>query len=296
MSYFIVTDSASDLSQEYIDRFQVDAVCPLSVNYPDGSSKPDGFTDSSPQDFYAAMRAGQVTTTSQVNVAQFIEAFDKGLSQGKDVLYIGFSEGLSGTVQSAQIAKSTLEENPDKQGRIHIVSSLCASGGGGLLVATASQMRAQGKAIEEVAQRLEDLKLHLNHWFTVEDLVYLKRGGRISAIKAAMGGLLDIKPIMHVNNEGKLIPVTKAKGRKKSIHSLLAAYQAMREPHMDDMAYITHGDCLEDAEQLAIMIREAGAGEVLISNVGSVVGSHSGPGTLALFFYGKNREDLPSRI
>lgn len=293
MSYFIVTDSACDLSQDQLNSLKVGR-CPLTVNFQDGKIMEDGFLELSSTAFYDGMRQGMVSTTSQVNSTSFYDSFKSALQEHDQVLYIGFSSTLSGTYQSAFLAKTMLEEDdPSVAGKITLVDTKAASLGVGMLVIEACALRDQGASFDDLLQHLHTISPHLNHWFTVDDLVYLKRGGRISGVKAAVGQLLNIKPILHVNNEGKLVPIGKAKGRKKSIHALMNHFRDMYDPSMGKNFAISHGDCLKDAHLLAKMIQdEFDMNEPVIEPVGMVVGSHSGPGTLALFFFGKPREEF----
>lgn len=293
MSYFIVTDSASDMSEEHLEQLNVGR-CPLTVHFQNGTVLEDSFSQMSSKEFYDGMRKGMVSTTSQVNVSSFLEMFRQALKEYDNVLYIGLSSALSGTYQSALLAKTTLEdEDPAAVGRITLVDTKGASLGIGLLVLAACRMRDEGASLEETAAQIETLTSHINHWFTVDDLVYLKRGGRISGIKAAVGQLLNIKPILSVNQEGKLVPTGKAKGRKKSIHALMDRFREMYDPSLGKDFAISHADCLDDANMLAQLIQsEFDMNEPVIENVGMVIGSHAGPGTVALFFPGRPREDF----
>lgn len=293
MSYFIVADSACDLPEERLAQLNVGR-CPLTANFQDGTVLEDSFREMDATAFFDGMRSGVVSTTSQVNTAVFYDMFHKALQTHDHVLYIGFSSGLSGTYQGAILARNTLEEDdPGLAGRVIAIDTKSASLGVGLLVLEACRMRDQGASITEVAEHIENQKNHINQFFTVEDLVYLKRGGRISAMKAAVGQLLNIKPILCVNPEGKLIPIGKAKGRKKSIQALMDHFRENYDPAYGKDFAISHGDCLEEARQLANLIKsEYDMNEPVIHPVGMVIGSHSGPGTLALFFPGKLREDF----
>jgi DegV family protein with EDD domain len=212
------------------------------------------------------------------------------LERGTDILYLGFSSGLSNTYNAGRIACEELsEEFPER--KLYAVDTLCASLGQGLLVYHAAKMRFDGKSIEEVRDFAEGNKLRLCHWFTVDDLFFLKRGGRVSAATAVVGTMLGIKPIMHVDNEGKLVKVGTVRGRRASIDALCEKAKASAIDVKEKLvAFISHGDCEEDAKYLADkMKKEVGFKEVLIGYVGSVIGSHSGPGTLALFYLGTER-------
>jgi len=219
----------------------------------------------------------------------FVNAFEKIVSEGKDILYIGFSTGLSATyVAGKNAAEEVMEKHPEC--KILTVDSLCAALGQGLLIKYAVDKKNTGATLEELAAYVEGLKLNLAHWFTVEDLFFLKRGGRVSAATAVMGTVLQIKPVMHVDNEGRLINMAKARGRDASIKAIFAK---MKETAIDpekQTVYICHGDCYDDAKKLADMVTaEFGITDILIDYVGPVIGAHSGPGTLALFFIGRER-------
>ena len=287
--YVIITDSSADLSPELIEETGVE-VLPLSVfvnekqylNYPDGR-------DISFKDFYSQVRDGAQVKTAAVNVDRFTQLMTDFAQQGKDILYLGFSSALSGTYNAGHIAAQEVSEKfPDR--KIYTVDTLAASMGQGLLVYLAALEKKNGKTIEQVRDFVEENKLHLCHWFTVDDLFHLKRGGRVSAATAVVGTMLNIKPVLHVDDEGRLINVSKAKGRKASIKAL---EEKMKETAIDpanQTVFISHGDCLEEVEELAEMIKEdMGVKKVVINYVGPVIGAHSGPGTVALFFLGEHR-------
>ena len=285
--YVLLTDSSADLTAELVAELGVE-VLPLSFHMGDKTYRnwPDN-REIDPKDFYRRLRAGETATTSAVNVSDYTEAVEPLVQAGRDVLIIAFSSGLSATCHSAQIAAQELSERyPDR--KIWVVDSLCASLGQGLLVWYAARMKAQGKSMEEVRDWLEDNKLHLCHWFTVDDLHFLKRGGRISPATAVVGTMLSIKPVMHVDDEGHLVKVGTARGRNASLKALV---NHMEETATDvDTVFISHGDCLSDAQKVADDVRERfGTKDIVINNVGPVIGAHSGPGTLALFFLGTKR-------
>lgn len=289
MKFEIVTDSAANLSEELIDKYHL-TILPLCF-YVDGKEC-CGYEKGKQTDlssFYAMMREKKNITTSLVNTELAENVCDEILSQGKDILYIGFSSGLSGTFQSVKVALDDLKEKyPDR--KIYYVDTLAAALGEGLLVRYAIDLREEGKEIEEVCQWLEDNRLNLCHWFTVDDLFFLKRGGRISATTAILGTALSIKPVLHVDDEGHLIMMGKARGRKKSLDALLEKMKETAFDTKDQYIYISHGDCLSDAEYLAEKIKENfQAKEVFVRVLDPVIGAHSGPGTVALFFMGSKR-------
>ena len=288
-NYVIVTDSSADLDPDMLKELEVD-IQPLTFNL-DGklySNWPDG-RDLGFDEFYTALRNGGSSSTSQVNVSQFVELFREFLEQGKDILYLGFSSGLSGTVNSGHLAAEELaKEYPDA--KIIVVDTLCASLGQGLLVWHAVQQKRQGKTIEELAQWVEDKKLNMAHWFTVDDLNFLKRGGRVSGAAAMFGTMLSIKPVMHVDNEGHLIPMEKVRGRRQSLMALVDHMEKTAIQPEEQMVFISHGGCRDEAELVAQEVKKRfGIKEVYINYVGPVIGSHSGPGTMALFFLATER-------
>ena len=284
--YKIITDSGCDLPKEMLAQLSVQTV-PLIVNFR-GESLEDS-VDAGIKDIYAGLREGEAATTSAVNPDRWMEKMEGVLAEGQDVLTITFSSGLSTTYQSAVIAADELKEKyPDR--KIFVVDSLAASLGQGLLVWYACKMKDAGMSIEELATWVEENKLHLCHWFTVDDLMYLKRGGRVSAATALVGTMLQIKPVLHVDDEGHLINVAKTRGRKASIQALAQKAVELGANYDNSTMFICHGDCIEDAEYLANLVKEkCGVKEVFIGYTGAVIGSHSGPGTLALFFMGDHR-------
>lgn len=285
--FVLLTDSACDVDLKTLEQHNVGCIS-LSLLF-DGEQKEILNTEISAADFYKRMRAGESAKTSAVNVAGFRDFFESYLKEGKDILYLGFSSGLSTTCNSAKIAANELtEEYPDST--ITVVDTLAASAGQGLLVILAAQQKALGKSLREVAEFVENAKLGLCHWFTVDDLVYLKRGGRISPAVAFVGGLLNIKPVLHVDNNGHLVSVSKVRGRKSAIKALAEKYGELAIELSSKDVYISHGDCIDDANELSnILKNEYGATVSYITDVGPVIGAHSGPGTLALFFIGKER-------
>ena len=286
MSYKILTDSCCDFPPQRYRELGLISL-PLSITFR-GETYPDR-NDDSLRDMYAGLRAGEAASTAAANPQQWEEALEPVLASGEDALILAFSSGLSTTYQSACIAAEEMKERfPER--KILVVDSLCASLGQGLLAYYAARKRDEGLGLEALKAWLEDNKLHLCHWFTVNDLMYLKRGGRINAATAIMGTMLSIKPILHVDNEGHLISVGKARGRKASIAALADKAAELGQGYDNSLMFISHGDCREDAQALAELVKErCGAKEVYINYVGAVIGSHSGPGTLALFFLGQHR-------
>ena len=284
MSFKIITDSCCDLA-ELAAGLDL-TVVPLSVEM-DGNVYTEG--DMTPKELYDHLRAGKMPKTSAVNPDGWARYIRPVLEGGEDALVITFSSGLSATYQSAVIAAEELhDEFPDR--KIIVIDSLCAAAGQGLLVYSAAQRRAEGKSIEETAAWVEAHKRSLCHWVTVEDLMHLKRGGRVSAATAVVGTMLSIKPIIRVDMGGKLESVGKARGRKASLNHILDRMAETFVPEMNDTVFIGHGDCPADAEYLAQQVRERfGVKNVIIRYVGAVIGSHTGPGVAVVFYYGKNR-------
>ena len=287
--FVILTDSSADLSEDMVRKLDVQ-VLPLGFlldgrayrNFPDNR-------EMDPHRFYERLRGGELATTNAVNVAQYTEALEPLLQAGRDVLILAFSSGLSTTYNSSRLAVEELSARyPDR--KLYTVDTLCASLGQGLLVWYAARERDRGHSIEEVRDWVEDRKLNLCHQFTVDDLHFLKRGGRISAATAVVGSMLHIKPVLHVDDEGHLISIGKARGRQASLKALV---DRMEETAIDSgslTVFISHGDCLEDAQTVADMVKKRfGVQEVYINYVGPVIGAHSGPGTVALFYMGTER-------
>lgn len=287
--YVIMTDSCCDMTSALAEELEL-SVLPLSLHMGDAvyrnwlDGREIGF-----QEFYAKIRSGQLATTSAVSVGEFAAEMRKILSAGKDILCINFSSALSATYQSAAIAAADLaEEFPDR--KILVVDSLCASLGQGLLVYLCAQERRKGRSLEEVHTFAEETKGKVCHWFTVDDLNHLKRGGRISAATALFGTMLSIKPVMHVDDGGHLVPVSKARGRKSSLLALVDQMEATAIDPASQTVFISHGDCEGDALFVAGEITHRfGTRDIRLNYVGPVIGNHSGPGTLALFFLGTKR-------
>ena len=286
MSYKIITDSCCDLSEAMYAQLDL-TVVPLSVTIKGETI--NRFSEQELKDIYAALRAKEHATTAAANPQDWEDVIAPVLEQGQDALVLAFSSGLSTTYQSAVIAAEELMERfPGRT--VKVVDTLCASMGQGLFAYYACKKRDAGLSLEELTAWCEENKLKLSHWFTVDDLFFLKRGGRVSAATAIAGTMLQIKPVMHVDNEGHLINVAKARGRKASLQALAKKMADTQIPGENDVAFISHGDCLEDAQALAEMIKEqCGVKEVVIHYIGGVIGSHAGPGTVALFFLGNER-------
>ncbi len=285
--YVIFTDSACDIKPELLKEWGV-GFQSLTLRFEkDDKEYTDGAIDS--KLFYDRMRNGGVAKTAAVNSEVFSNAFEEQLKNGIDLLYLGFSSGLSTTFNSARLAAESLREKYPER-KIVVVDTLSASAGFGLLLNLTVEKKNAGATIEEAAAFAEELKYKLCHWFTVDDLVYLKRGGRISPTVAFVGNVLGIKPVLHMDNEGHLINMFKVRGRKTSVAALADKYGELAVDKEGGKVFISHGDCLKDAEELAKILKDRYNATVeLITNVGTVIGAHSGPGTLALFFVGTER-------
>ena len=285
--YVIFTDSGCDIAPVKLVEWGV-PLKSLTFRF-DGEEKEYENGEMDTKTFYNRMREGGVAKTAAVNKETFAVAFREIAKEGKDILYIGFSSGLSTTYNSARLAALEVgEEYPDA--KILTTDTLAASAGQGLLIYLATEKKAAGATVEECAAYMEEIKLNMCHWFTVDDLVYLKRGGRVSGAAAFFGNALGIKPVMHVDNEGHLVNVMKVRGRRTAINTMADKLVETALDAKNGKIYISHGDCREDAEYLASVIAEKCGGQVeIITDVGAVIGAHSGPGTLALFFLGSER-------
>ena len=283
-NYVILSDSGTDLSPAIAKEIDV-KILDLMVIMEGQEPKPDSAVDH--KEFYEFLRSKKSASTSAVNPETFSEVMESYVKDGFDVLYLGFSSGLSNTYNAGRLAAEELSEKYP-EAKIYTCDTLCASLGQGMLVYLAAKKRLDGAGIEEVRDWVEANKLHLCHQFTVNDLMFLKRGGRVSAATAAVGTMLGIKPVMHVDNDGHLIKVGTARGRKASLDAL---FNKMAETVTEkDIMFICHGDCIEDAEYVAERAKnELGIKEVIIGYTGVVIGSHSGPGTLAIFYLGTER-------
>ncbi|MFQ7003570.1 MAG: DegV family protein [Ruthenibacterium lactatiformans] len=286
--YKILTDSTTDLSPQLVAQTGV-TVLPMTYTIGEKSYRNDPEeTDLSSGDFYDMLRGGAMSTTSQINVETFREVAGQMARDGFDVLYVGFSSGLSGTFNSARIAFEDLSaEYPEH--KFLAVDSLCASMGEGLLVYHAAQQQKAGRSIEETARWLEENKLHLAHWFTVDDLNHLKRGGRVSGAAAFFGTMLNIKPVLHVDDAGSSDPHGKGARPQDNLDALVAHMEKDAVDPASQTVFISHGDCRADAEYVADLVREKFGTQDIIHSIGPVIGSHSGPGTVALFYLGRTR-------
>ncbi len=287
--YLIITDSSCDLPDSLVQELEL-TVLPLAFimdgrtyrNWPDNR-------EMSPGEFYNKQREGLMATTNAVNVGEASDAMEAVLKQDKDVLVLGFSSGLSTTYNSFKIAADELAEKYPSR-RIYTVDTLCASLGQGMFVYQAAKMRQEGKSMEEVRDWAEANKLRQCHWFTVNDLFFLKKGGRVSAATAVVGTMLQIKPVLHVDDEGHLINVAKARGRKASLTALVDKVGELAEDPAGQTMFISNSDCAEDAQYVADEIKKRyGTKEIIINSIGPVIGAHTGPGCVALFFMGKHR-------
>lgn len=288
-NYVIMTDSAADLPQNMVENREI-YVLPMTVtmgnvtflHYPDERNMTS-------DEFYAKLRSGETAGTSALNPEQLKDAARPFMDEGKDVIYIGLSSGLTSTISAAQVAFNELkEEYPDR--KAYAVDSLMASFGQGMLVIIACDKRDEGMEYDRLCEYLDEIKHRVCAWFTVDDLFHLKRGGRVSAATAVLGSMLNIKPVLHVDEEGHLINVSKARGRKASIKALVTEMKKTIIEEEKKYVYISHGDCEQDALELAEMVKtHIEVDNIKIGNIGPVIGAHSGPGTLALFFIGSHR-------
>ena len=290
--YVLSCCSTADLSREHFNTRNIE--CIFFSYELDGKTYPDDLGASMPLDtFYQAMENGSSTKTSQISIAEYQDYFEKYLREGKDILHIDFSSGLSGSVNSARNAAEMLKEKyPDQ--KLYVIDSLAASSGYGLLVDKAADLRDEGMDIDELAKWVENNKLRVHHWFFSTTLKYYIRGGRVSKTAGFFGGILGICPLLHVDENGHLIPMEKIRSKKNVKEAIV---NKMREFADDGTAYsekcfMSHSYCLQDAQDVAKAVEQAFPsirGGVEIDNIGTVIGSHSGPGTVALFFWGKPR-------
>ncbi|MDD2569108.1 MAG: DegV family protein [Clostridia bacterium] len=287
--YVIFTDSTSDLPVNIIqeNNIQVIPMCfeigeKKYMHYPDER-------EMNSHEFYDKLRVGSKSVTTLISIATYMAEFEPFIKAGKDIIYIAFSSALSGTYNSSLIAAEELMHKYPEN-RIICVDSRCASVGEGLLVYTAALEKAEGLKIDELYEWLLEQRFHLCHWFTVDDLEHLRRGGRMTLMTAAIGTALNIKPVLHVDDEGRLIPVSKVRGRLKSLHALVTHMEETCIKPEEQIIFIGHGDSLKDAEIVADMVREKFAvKDVIINSISPIIGTHSGPGTIALFFFGTKK-------
>ena len=284
--FVIVSDSTVDLPKEYLQAKQVPII---SLSYIMDGVTYEEMDGLSHKEFFEKLRTGSLPTTSQINPEQAREALEPLAKEGKDILYIGFSSGLSGSYNSVRMAAEDLkEEYPDIN--IITIDSLCACMGEGLLLYKALQLKERGMSMKEIVEWVEANKLHICHNVTVDDLNHLHRGGRISRTTAVVGSMIKIKPIIHMSDEGKLVVIGKERGRKKSLISIVDRMEKQMQGYDNDIVMITHGDCIEDAEFVKKQVEERfGIHNVMINGIGSVIGSHTGAGVVAVFFMGDKR-------
>lgn len=288
--FVIVTDSCCDLPEEYIKNNNIPYV-PLTYRFKGREYRDDFGVSLNYKEFYQGMKSGEVPQTSQANPDAFYKVFEEILKEGKDIIYVGVSSGLSGTHNSSNIAKEMLQDEY-KDAIIAIIDVLTASLGQGLMVIKAMEMKKKGASFEEIVNYLEETKMNLNTYITVNDLNHLKRGGRISSAAALFGTVLHIKPVLTLNNEGRVIPVIKVKGRKNAIGKLAEFVHNKIENPEEQIITISHGDAQSEAEKLKeLILKEFKVKEVIINHIGPVVGTFGGPGALAVFFIGKHRQN-----
>ena len=286
--YSIVINSSTDLTEQMKNEFNF-ILAPLKftvknqeyVNYLD-------YRNLDVEAFYEMLRSGEVATTSQMNVGEYEDIIEAEFNKGKDVLILAFSSALSGTYNSARIA---IESFKDHKQKVYLIDTKAASLGEGLIAYLAGMKQKEGYTIEEVYRYIEDIKLNVAHWFTVDDLMFLKRGGRLGGASALIGSILSIKPILHVDNEGRLIPMEKARGRKRALQTLVDKVALTHDPKLPKDVFISHGDDLEAAMIVKGKIEalDLGLKVTLLNHIGPVIGAHSGPGTIAVFFFATQR-------
>lgn len=287
--YVIVTDSTANLPEEMIERYEIEI---LSLNYYIDGEEYKGYEKGQKNDlapFYSMMRQKKEITTSLVTVGDAMDLLEDIVKEGKDYLYVGFSSGLSGTFQAVSLVTDSLSQKYPER-KLYAVDSLAAALGEGLLVKYVIDNREKGLSVSENAEWIVNHRNNINHWFTVDDLFFLKRGGRVSATTAIVGTALSIKPVLHVDDNGHLIPMENVRGRKKSLDALIKHIKENIVNPDGQSVWISHGDCLEDAEYVAEKVKSLfNFGEVVVRMLDPVIGSHAGPGTVALFFYGNHK-------
>lgn len=284
--FIIATDSTVDLPKAFLEE---NHVLTISLSYVmDGVTYKD-LDGLSHEEFFEKITNGSLPTTSQINPEEARKALEPVVKEGKEILYLGFSSGLSGSYNSVRMAAEDLMEDYPET-KIVTIDSLCASMGEGLLLYKTLQLKEQEKNLDEIAEWVEANKLHICHNVTVDDLNHLHRGGRISKTTAVLGTMVKIKPIIHMDNEGKLVVIGKERGRKKSLLTLLDKMEKQMQGYENDVVMITHGDCIEDAKYVEEQIRERfGIENIIVNGIGSVIGSHTGAGVVAVFFMGSER-------
>ena len=288
--FVIVADATVDLPKEIALRHGIQII-PMTVTFNNDdrvySTEDEDFMS---VEFYNRLTQGDIATTAQINVFQFYSEFENLIKRGYGVLYLGFSSQLSGTFQAAQeAARMVGKDFPEAQ--VEVIDTLAASAGQGLIAIKASELKAQGLNLENVLEEIEANLQLLSSWATVDDLVFLKRGGRIGATEAFLGGMLNVKPIIHLNPEGKLIPVKKVRGRRQALRALVDVMADYEPGYQNQEIFIAHGNCPEDAKTLATMIEETyKPKKINLTSIGPIIGSHTGPNALALFFYAKERK------
>lgn len=289
-SFTIITETTCDLPQSYLKEHNI--VC-LPLTFTLGDVEYDGSYENSPNshEFYEALKAQKMAKTSQITAETFKDYYRQALKESSGFLHIAFSSGLSGSCQSAKLAIEEIKaEFPNAD--IYCVDSLCASLGQGLLVDYAVKRRQDGISLDQTASELERMKYQLCHYFTVDDLNHLYRGGRVSKTAAFFGSMLGIKPVMHVDDEGHLIPIAKVRGRKPSLDALVKKMEEKMSIYENPYVFISHGDCVDDAKYVSEQIRKLyNIKTLIINDIGPVIGAHSGPGTVALFFFGSDRTE-----
>lgn len=291
--YIISCCSTVDLSKKHLESRNIHYIC---FHFElDGKEYKDDFGESlSFDDLYQAMRQGSETKTSQINAMEYEEYFEEFLKEGKDILHVTISSGVSGAYNSANIAKQNLQEKYPER-KIYIVDSLGGSSGSGLLIDEVADLRDQGKTIDELQEWIIQNRLKVHHWLFSTDLTFFIKGGRISKTAGIVGTILNICPMISVNREGKMIPRYKVRGKKKAVEALVKQMKvdACEGENYDGRCFICHSGCLEDAKEVARVIKRHFSnikGEVIINNIGTAIGAHSGPGTIGLFFWGNERE------
>lgn len=289
MSFALFTDSCCDMPTHYCKEHHIHVI-PMSYLVNEEAFQDQMGTAQEYHDFYQRIRNGEMPSTTQVNVGEFITAFEPILANGQDILYIGLSSALSGTLNSARLAREQLQaQYPDRT--IVSIDSASASMGQGLLVHQAMLLRQKGESIYQVAQWVEQNKLRVQLWFTVDDLNHLYRGGRLSRAAALMGTIAGIKPVLHLDAQGRLVPKDKVRGRKRALKALVDKMQQFATPDEQSPVFISHGDCADDAQAVADLVQaQFGICVDRIHFIGPVIGAHSGPGTVALFFMGEHRQ------